>query len=325
MPPGALDIDVFNGDADGICALQQLRLHMPSPHARLVTGVKRDVALLERLGDTSGCRITVLDISLDRNREALARLLSQGNRIFYADHHYSGAIPASGALEAHIDPSPLVYTSLIVDRLLGGAYPTWAIVGAFGDDLNEVAHRYARGIGLDGEAATILTEIGTLLNYNGYGMEAADLLIHPADLFREVHCYLDPFDFYREASLLPRLRWGFADDIAKAAQLLPEETFAGGRIFLLPDAAWAKRVAGVFANRICRDRPEMAHAVLLALPDGGFQISVRAPLANRHGADTLCRQFATGGGRAAAAGINHLPRQALSSFLAAFARHFSPH
>ena len=40
--------DVFNGDADGICALLQLRQHTPRI-ATLITGVKRDIGLL------SGC------------------------------------------------------------------------------------------------------------------------------------------------------------------------------------------------------------------------------------------------------------------------------
>jgi len=35
-------IDVFNGDADGICALHQLRLAEPV-ESTLVTGVKRDI------------------------------------------------------------------------------------------------------------------------------------------------------------------------------------------------------------------------------------------------------------------------------------------
>ena len=41
--------DVFNGDADGICALHQLRLAEPRPTAELVTGVKRDIRLLHGL------------------------------------------------------------------------------------------------------------------------------------------------------------------------------------------------------------------------------------------------------------------------------------
>lgn len=31
-----------------------------------------------------------------------------------------------------------------------------------------------------------------LLNYNGYGMAMEDLLIHPADLFVEVHQFTRP-------------------------------------------------------------------------------------------------------------------------------------
>ncbi|HZV66950.1 MAG TPA: hypothetical protein VFG03_18780, partial [Telluria sp.] len=46
--PGVPLYDVFNGDADGICALHQLRLAQPA-ETRLITGVKRDIALLDRL------------------------------------------------------------------------------------------------------------------------------------------------------------------------------------------------------------------------------------------------------------------------------------
>lgn len=37
--------DVFNGDADGICALVQLRLASPADSV-LITGVKRDIELM---------------------------------------------------------------------------------------------------------------------------------------------------------------------------------------------------------------------------------------------------------------------------------------
>ena len=72
---------VFNGDADGICALQQLRLAEPrlgmaarSGAARggvpggedvLITGVKRDIALLVRVQARGADLCTVLDVSLD--------------------------------------------------------------------------------------------------------------------------------------------------------------------------------------------------------------------------------------------------------------------
>jgi hypothetical protein len=60
----------FNGDADGLCALQQLRLVDPRG-ATLVTGVKRDIQLLRRVNAATGDEVTVLDISLDANRERL--------------------------------------------------------------------------------------------------------------------------------------------------------------------------------------------------------------------------------------------------------------
>lgn len=78
--------DVFNGDADGICALHQLRLAKPI-QSTLITGVKRDIALLERVEAKSGDQITVLDVSLDKNHTALEKLLQQGAEVLYFDHH----------------------------------------------------------------------------------------------------------------------------------------------------------------------------------------------------------------------------------------------
>ena len=83
-------------------------------------------------------------------------------------------------------------------------------------------------------------------------------------------------------------------------------------------AAWARRVSGVFANDLARLQPTRAHALLTRSPKGGFVVSVRAPLNHRTGADELCRQFETGGGRKAAAGINHLPEAAIPAFAQAF-------
>jgi len=53
-------------------------------------------------------------------------------------------------------------------------------------------------------------------------------------------------------------------------------------------------------------------------------VSVRAPLTRKKGADEICRQFATGGGRAAAAGINDLPRGDIDRFIRAFNQQFAP-
>ena len=88
------DYDVFNGDADGICALLQLRQLEPRS-ATLITGVKRDIQLLQKIDPQAGDRVTVLDISMAKNKVALELALGKGATVFYVDHHAAGA---SGSL-----------------------------------------------------------------------------------------------------------------------------------------------------------------------------------------------------------------------------------
>jgi len=177
--------DVFNGDADGICALHQLRLQNPRSDSRLVSGVKRDITLLDRLTAVSNASITVLDISLDRNRDSLQRILKQNNTVFYADHHYAGQIPSSDSLTAHIDPDPLTCTSLIINNLLHDSFAAWAVVGAFGDNLDESALELAKRLGMKEQATAQLKETGILLNYNGYGAQLDDLFFPPGRTFQK--------------------------------------------------------------------------------------------------------------------------------------------
>ena len=69
--------DIFNGDADGICALHQLRLVEPRESV-LITGVKRDIALLKQVDARQGDQVTVLDVSLDKNRDEIGRASCRG-------------------------------------------------------------------------------------------------------------------------------------------------------------------------------------------------------------------------------------------------------
>ncbi len=316
-------IDVFNGDADGICALHQLRLRQPRSDAQLVSGVKRDINLLHQLTDVSNAQITVLDISLESNRADLETILSRDNTVFYVDHHYAGDIPASSYLTAHIDPEPLTCTSLIVNALLQGKYTKWAIVGAFGDNLDETALQLTKGAGLSRKEIEQLRETGILLNYNGYGATVDDLFFPPTELYCQVQPYTDPLVFYNDSSALLTLRNGYQEDMEKAASHNPIHQNASGRVYQMPAEPWARRVAGVYSNTLARQEPGLAHGLLSANDDGSLRISVRAPLNNRTGADALCRQFPTGGGRAAAAGINALPAEQLDAFIKAFSLQFS--
>jgi hypothetical protein len=314
--------DLFNGDADGLCALQQLRLHTPIDDAHLITGVKRDIALLQRVEAQAGDSLTVLDLSLDKNREALLRLLELGCSIDYIDHHFAGEIPSHPLLTTTIDTSPEICTSLLVDQRLAGAYRSWAVAGAFGDNFHEMARRAAQPLGLNAEQLESLSELGTCLNYNGYGLELEDLLFHPAALAMAMRPYNDPLDFIRSERAYQTLREGYHDDIGRAEALRPEQSSNQSALFILPDEPWARRVSGVYGNLLARVYPQRAHAILTLMDNGGYRVSVRAPLTTRQGADLLCREFPSGGGREAAAGINELPAAQFDHFAARFRASF---
>ncbi len=107
------NIDVFNGDADGICALTQLRIANPV-ESQLVTGVKRDIKLLDQVQASSGDQVNVLDVSMDKNKQALLRILESGAQVFYCDHHVAGEIPEHRGLDALVNTQPDICTSLLM-------------------------------------------------------------------------------------------------------------------------------------------------------------------------------------------------------------------
>ena len=306
--------DVFNGDADGICALHQLRLEAPADSV-LVTGLKRDVALLRRVSAEPGDTVTVLDISADANREALVSLLDRGVRIHYFDHHFAGELPVSSRLHGHIDTSPTTCTSLIVDRYLNGARRAWAIVGAYGDNLAWAAQRCAERLRLSVEDMNTLRDLGENLAYNAYGDREEDVIVHPRDLYRAIEPYADPLRFAREDERCRRIGEQKCADLGNAQRIAPTIVRPGSTLYVLPNEPWARRVRGVLANTLANRTPSLAHALLTANEHGAFTVSLRAPIAAPAGADAVCRRFATGGGRAAAAGVNHLPRDELGAFV----------
>jgi hypothetical protein len=313
-------VDVFHGDADGLCALHQLRLAEPLPagaQSQLVTGLKRQIGLLAAVTGGPDCEVTVLDISLDRNRAALERVLVQGATVRYFDHHFAGTVPAHPRLHAVIDQAPDVCASILIDRYIGGRHRSWAVVGAFGDNLSAAARSLAKPLGLsDGELGS-LHLLGEALNYNAYGDTVADVMIEPVDLYAALHRHTDPVDF-AATPLVRQLLACRSADLASALAQKPVLSDPQGAVFRLPDMPWSRRVIGTFANALARANPQRAHAVLKDNPDATFTVSVRAPIATPHGADRLCRRYETGGGRAAAAGIERLDPSGLDAFIQAF-------
>lgn len=310
--------DVFNGDADGLCALVQLRLARPLESV-LITGVKRDIALVQKVPTHTPVQVNVLDISLDKNRHAVDALLNAGSQVFYVDHHYPGeTLPRHSGFQALIETQATVCTSLLVDRYLGGRFHRWAIVAAFGDNLSAVATEYAGQAGLTPEQTAALQELGICLNYNSYGACISEVQVHPARLFQELVGFEDPLAFIKAGRpLYQALRATYHADRQRAQGATVMCETPRCVIVRLPDAAWARRISGVLGNELTNAQPHKACAIVTERPDGHYGVSIRAPLCNRRGADELARRFPTGGGRQAAAGINVLPAAQLDAFVRA--------
>ncbi|WP_394174917.1 DHHA1 domain-containing protein [Thalassotalea litorea] len=314
--------DVFNGDADGILALLQLRLAEPKD-STLITGVKRDISLLKQVDPAKATSVTVLDVSMEKNIDALQPLLDKQIPVFYVDHHRAGDIPESPFLKTMVNTSAEVCTSLLVNDHLQGKYYLWAIAAAFGDNLQATAHRHAQRLGLSSALTKQLEQLGVYINYNGYGRSVEDLHFHPAALFEELLNFASPEPlFANQGSLFYQLQQAYNDDMAKAssAEILFDVDHC--KVVCLEDAAWSRRVSGVFGNDLANQMPDKAHAVFTRNVDASYTVSVRAPLSNKQGADEICVQFPTGGGRAGAAGVNALPESQVQQFIQVFSEYY---
>ena len=317
--------DIFNGDADGICSLLQLRLDSPRD-AVLVSGVKRKVDLLNTLSTEhtvrQGDKVTVLDISMLKNQPGLESALTQGAQVFYADHHQSGDIPTHPNLTARINLSPDTCTGLIINKHLESRHLLWALTAAFGDNLIDKANALGSEQGISRDTLALLEKLGTYINYNGYGASLEDLFYDPAALFTILLPYASPIDFIEDGhDAFTTLEEGYQSDFIRANSADIIHKTAQTSAYLLPDERWARRVSGVFGNDLANQTPNSAHAVLTEQTKNGqkgYLVSIRAPLTNKRHADTLASKFPSGGGRKAAAGINFLPEAQLSTFLQDF-------
>ena len=314
--------DVFNGDADGVCALQQIRL-AEAVESELVTGIKRDIQLVKKVEAKAGDQILVLDVSMAKNIDALHSLLDVGCLVEYFDHHISGEIPENKLLTAHINTSPDTCTSLLVNDYLEGEHALWAVCGAYGDNMNTSADILADTLGLGSEQTLQLKQLGILINYNGYGATLDDLHFRPDDLYRAISPYQSPFDFIEKEAVFTKLKSAYEQDMELASSLKAEQTTDTTAVFILPAEKWCRRVSGVLGNQLSNQFPERAHALLTDTGENAYQVSVRAPRINKTGAGALCSQFETGGGREGAAGINHLPYADKVSFIEAFQSQYS--
>jgi len=313
-------IDIFNGDADGIFSLIQLRKAQPvNPEQQiLITGVKRDISLVKQVTDAQAknANISVLDVSFDKNHTDVERLLAGGAKVLYCDHHQAKTLFEHDSLTSLIDTEPTVCTALILNHYLQGAQALWAVAAAYGDGLDKPATELGQQLGLTDMQRAQLKQLGTLVNYNGYGASEADLHFAPAALYQHLMAYADPFAVIADdQSPFALLKAGYEADLAqaRACKLLVES--ATLLAVELDNTPWAGRISGSYGNILAAENPDKAVVIASSNADGSLTISLRAPKNNPFGAADICSQFPTGGGREGAAGVNALARAEFEVFL----------
>jgi single-stranded DNA-specific DHH superfamily exonuclease len=94
-------------------------------------------------------------------------------------------------------------------------------------------------------------------------------------------------------------------------------------IIFLPNLPWAKRVYGMLASFLVKKYKIKPIAILVDIGKDNYLVSVRAPLNKPTGVGDLCRLFDSGGGRAAAGGINRLHKSYLEKFIQAFLNYWT--
>src|SRR5581483_1163231 len=131
----------------------------------------------------------------------------------------------------------------------------------------------------------------------------------------------DPLAFMTDTPFYDQLRHGYEEDLTKA-RAAARRVIGSTGIVVLPNSPWARRSIGILINELAQERPHVALAVLSPKTSGGFTVSVRIPSTSRVSAADFCRDFATGGGRKSAGGINHLPESDVEHFAARFQARF---
>lgn len=310
----------FNGDADGLAAQQILGLEI-GHQAMKISGTKREIELLGRLPHMAGGHVHALDISLRRNLAHLPALLANRNiKVTWYDHHDPGEPPADANLTVHVNQAPETCTAAIVNGVFGHRHPLWAAFAAFGDNLPATAAALSSAGGASSHESQLLRRAGTLINYNAYGEEPGDQLFAALDLAKRMEPHVSPLDFCWEADVFPALAAQFEADRDAFQALRPLVDAPAAKAFISPDAAFARRYGATWANERALENPEEAFAILQENGDGTYRVSLRSP--RRAGAvpaaGDLAKEFAGGGGRKLAAGIDALPPDQLDRFAKRF-------
>ena len=166
----------------------------------------------------AGDELTVLDISLADNRDALLRRSTAGATLPLLRSPFRGRDPDHPASTRTSRSEPGVCTSLLVDEYLGGRFRAWAVVAAFGDNLPQEAAAALRAARHEGRrAGDTLRALGECLNYNAYGDAVEDLHFLPAELYRRLRPSPIRCEFAAQDPAFQTLRAGYRR-ISRCAQ-----------------------------------------------------------------------------------------------------------
>lgn len=307
-------VDVFNGDADGITSVLQFKKHTNSD-SKLITGVKRDIDLLRKIDINKTKELRVFDISLEKNLTYIKSIIKNKINTIYFDHHKPGNIPKSKYFEYYINTRPTICTSLLVSKYFADQYLEWAIVGAYGDNLIEVADKEFARVGKTMQQRKQLHQLGKLINYNGYGLNIDDLHFDPADLVKALMAYSSPYELVKDSnSPFHILKDSYSEDLFKAEQSKTIYQSNKLKVIVMHGDAWANRISGEYGNILANKHPNRAHIILTELQDE-YRVSIRSPKREPFGAFKLAQKFPSGGGREGAAGINFLEKNLLDDLL----------
>ncbi len=317
---------LFNGDADGLIAQRILEMHLGAPDLR-ITGLKRDIKLLQKLPPMEAGHIHALDISLRQNQPELLTILAKENlNVTWYDHHDPGEVEPHPRLHLHIYQSSGTCSAVIVNAVFGRQQGLWAAMAAFGDAVPDTAKALIDEVGVSHAESNLLQRSGILLNYNAYGEKISDVLFDPADLAKRMSQFTSALDFCQEESIFGPLTQQFVSDQSMCKNLTALNDSEAAQAYLAPDAPWARRYLATWANEHILDHPLQALALIHPRAGGDFQVSIRAPRGTPGvvpSAASLASEFTTGGGRKLAAGINVLPAHDLERFVKRFERFFA--
>ena len=302
---GSRALDVCAGDADALCAVLQWRLHEPKA-AQMVSGPLCATASLGRFQLLPGDDVLVCNVPFN-SQPAPGMSGPIGNaRVQYLDCRGQAPGDSSPYSKAGHSTDAKVCTSLLVNHLLQGKFGGWALVGAYGSQVQQGVNAHALQLGFSAGARKRLQRLGEVITYNAEVIHPRYLYAEPATLYARLLRYDDPLEFLQSESLADELDELRQSDLQTGLAWKPYWRDAHASVYVLPDEAWAARVARYLKSRLAILDPERAIAVLSPAGTGSYRAAVQPGLMVRN-AVTPKKWL-----------IEHLPMNEVDNFVGAF-------